>query len=127
MQTPNWTGVIPAVLTHFHEDFSIDYDATIEHIEYQLQKGIHGMVVMGTCGENNTLEEDEKQEVLSRIYAHVDGRVPVIVGVSELSTQKAARFAKAAEPICDGFMVLPAMACSRTSLALPSHTGFPST
>ena len=109
MQTPDWHGVIPAVLTHFNEDFSINYEATLEHIEFQIEKGIHGLVTMGTCGENNTLEEDEKKEVLAKIYAHVNGRIPVIVGVSELSTQKAVRFAKAAEPICDGFMVLPPM------------------
>lgn len=110
MQTPNWHGVIPAVLTHFNEDFSINFEATLDHIEYQIENGIHGLVAMGTCGENNTLEEEEKKEVLSRIYSHVNGRIPIIVGVSELSTQKAVRFAKAAEPITDGFMVLPPMA-----------------
>jgi len=109
MKTPNWHGVIPAVLTHFNEDFSINYEATLDHIEFQIENGIHGLGTLGTCGENNTLEEDEKKEVLAKIYAHVNGRIPVIVGVSELSTQKAVRFAKAAESITDGFMVLPPM------------------
>ncbi|NQY11030.1 MAG: dihydrodipicolinate synthase family protein [Flavobacteriales bacterium] len=110
MQTPDWHGVIPAVNTHFNEDFSIDYEATLNHIDLQIKHGIHGMIALGTCGENNTLEEDEKIEILSRIYKMVAGRVPVIVGVSELSTQKAVRFAKAAAPISDGFMLLPPMA-----------------
>lgn len=106
----NWRGVFPAAVTHFRDDESLDLDATMQHVEAMLQAGIHGLIMLGTVGENCSLEYGEKLDVLKRTVQHVDGRVPVLTGVAECSTQLACRFAADAERLgCDGLMLLPAM------------------
>ena len=105
-----WQGVFPATVTHFHPDQSLDLPATLRHIDHMLQAGIHGLVMLGSVGENCTLEYDEKLEVLRQTVAHVAGRVPVLSGVAECSTRLACRFAADAARLgVDGLMVLPVM------------------
>ncbi|MCQ8242460.1 dihydrodipicolinate synthase family protein [Rhizosaccharibacter radicis] len=105
-----WTGVFPAATTQFREDLSVDHEATQGVLDALVRDGVHGLVVMGTCGENNSLEPDEKLDVLRSAVQVVDGRVPIVVGVSELDTPRACRFAaRAAELGADALMVLPAM------------------
>ena len=111
MRAPAWKGVFPAALTHFHEDLSIDMAATTGHIEAMIDAGIHGLVLLGTCGENNSLEPEEKVAVLEAGVRTARGRIPVITGVSELTTARAVKFAKKAQDAgVNGLMVLPAMA-----------------
>ena len=105
-----WKGVYPALTTQFHEDETIDFAATAKHLESLIQAGIHGVVLLGTVGENTTLEAEEKLEVLRQMKQAVGGRIPVLSGVAEYTTALACRFARAAEKIgLDGLMVLPAM------------------
>ncbi len=105
-----WTGVFPAATTQFKDDYSVDHDATRGVLDALVRDGVHGLVVMGTCGENNSLEPDEKIALLREAVDVVARRVPVIVGVSEFDTARACRFAaKAAELGADALMVLPAM------------------
>jgi len=67
--------------------------------------------MLGTCGENNSLEPEEKIAILEATVKHVKKRLPVITGVSELTTTRAVKFAQKAEATgVDGLMVLPAMA-----------------
>ena len=106
----NWSGVFPAVTTQFKPDFSIDVDETQKVIDNLIKDGVTGIIAMGTCGENNSLEPEEKRTLLKAAVEVVDGRVPVITGVSELTTIRAINYAKDAEKVgADGLMVLPAM------------------
>ncbi len=110
MTRPQWQGVFPAAVTHFHDDDSLDLPATLRHLEVMLDAGVHGMVVLGSVGENYTLTMDEKFAVLKASVDHLAQRVPVITGVAENSTALACRFAQEAERLgADGLMVLPAM------------------
>ena len=105
-----WHGVFPAMPTQLHADFSIDFDATMRHVEQMLEAGVHGLVMMGTIGENNSLLPEEKRELLRATVEHVAGRVPVLTGISEFTTASAQRYAAdAAEIGADGVMLLPAM------------------
>lgn len=107
----NWEGVFPAVTTQFHEDLSLDLSALALHLEKLLDSGISGVVMLGSLGENNTLHADEKLAVLKTAREVCGGKVPVVTGVSELSTDAAIQFAQKAEYLgIDGLMVLPAMA-----------------
>ncbi len=105
-----WRDVFPAVTTQFKPDLSLDLDATAAHIEALLQSGVAGLVMLGSLGENNTLTREEKLEVV-RLAANTSaGRVPVVSGVSELTTRFACEYVKVAQTAgADGFMVLPAM------------------
>lgn len=108
--TTGWRGVIPAVTTQFNEDLSIDFENTRRVQDALVNDGVHGLIVMGTCGENNSLDPDEKRQILKGAVEVVNGRVPVITGVSEFDTRRAVAYARDAEKAgADGLMLLPAM------------------
>jgi 4-hydroxy-tetrahydrodipicolinate synthase len=118
----SWEGVIPAATTQFAADFSIDFDSTATVQDGLIRDGVHGLIVMGTVGENNSLDADEKRAMLAATVKTVAGRVPVIAGVAELDTRRAAAFARDAEAIgADGLMVLPAMVYVPTQAELAAH------
>ena len=105
-----WKGVFPAITTQFRQDQSLDLAATAKHLETMIRAGIHGVVLLGTVGENTALEYDEKLTILREMKNVVAGRIPVLTGVAEYTTALACRFARDAEKIgLDGLMVLPAM------------------
>jgi len=106
----NWKGIFPAVTTQFKADQSLDVAATTHHLGRLLEAGVDGLIMLGTVGENCSLEYAEKLEVLRATLSSVNGRVPVLSGVAECSTALACRFAADAERLgVDGLMVLPAM------------------
>ena len=106
----DWKGVYPAVTTQFKTDQSLDIDATLRHIESMAAAGIHGLVMLGTVGENCSLEYSEKLAVLRATADAFGGKLPVVTGVAEYTTPLACRFARdAQEAGVDGLMVLPAM------------------
>jgi 4-hydroxy-tetrahydrodipicolinate synthase len=117
-----WTGVFPAATTQFKPDLSVDYDASQRVLDNLVRDGVHGLVVLGTCGENNSLEPDEKRALLKAAVEVVAGRVPIIVGCSELTTPRAAAFARDAEAIgANALMALPAMVYVPTEAELEAH------
>jgi dihydrodipicolinate synthase/N-acetylneuraminate lyase len=87
-----------------------------------LRDGVHGLVVLGTVGENNSLAPHEKREVLRAAVESCAGRIPVLTGVSELTTGNAVAYARDAEQIgADGLMLLPAMVYVPTPAELEYH------
>lgn len=105
-----WSGVFPAAITHFREDQSLDLPATLKHVDAMIDAGIDGLIMLGTVGENCSLEYGEKLEVLKATLAHVQRRVPVLSGVAETTTRLACRYAADAAKLgVNGLMVLPAM------------------
>lgn len=108
--TTGWKGVFPAVTTQFNEDLSVDISATQRVQDALVNDGVNGLIVMGTCGENNSLDPDEKRTILKAAVEVVNGRVPVVTGVSEFDTRRAVAYARDAEKLgADGLMLLPAM------------------
>ncbi len=106
----NWHGVFPALTTQFRPDQSLDLEATARHLEALIAAGIHGVVLLGTVGENTTLEYDEKLQFIREMRSVVNGRIPVLSGVAEYTTALASRYARNVEKIgIDGLMVLPGM------------------
>jgi len=106
----NWTGVFPAVTTQLKADQSLDLAATAQHVKTLVEVGVHGLVMLGTVGENTALEPGEKRDVLKAALDTAGGRVPVLSGVAECSTVMACRFAEDAGKLgLNGLMALPAM------------------
>jgi len=105
-----WHGVYPALTTQFRADESIDIEATAKHLEFMIRSGIHGVILLGSVGENTALDYEEKLTVLRELKQVVAGRIPVLTGVAEFTTRTACRFVRDAERMgLDGLMVLPAM------------------
>jgi 4-hydroxy-tetrahydrodipicolinate synthase len=108
--TVNWHGVFPAITTQFRDDQSLDIDATARHMESLIDAGIHGVVLLGSVGENTTLEPEEKRTVVREMLSVVKGRIPVLSGVAEYTTALGCRYAQDVEKLgIDGLMVLPGM------------------
>lgn len=106
----SWHGVYPALTTQFREDESIDIAATAAHLEKMLAAGIHGVILLGSVGENTALTYEEKLTVLRELHPVVKGKIPVLSGVAENTTRQACRYVADCEKIgIDGLMVLPAM------------------
>lgn len=108
--TTQWTGVYSALTTKFTKQGSLDFKLLEKHYRFQIDAGVHGLVVLGSLGENATLSPDEKQEVIRLAVSVSSGRVPVLSSVAETTTAGACRFVeKATANGADGFMVLPGM------------------
>jgi 4-hydroxy-tetrahydrodipicolinate synthase len=106
----HWNGVFPAATTQFRPDQSLDIASTLKHVDAMIDAGIHGLIMLGTVGENCSLEYGEKMNLLRATVDHVAGRIPVLSGVAEYTTKLACQYAADAQAAgADGLMVLPAM------------------
>jgi 4-hydroxy-tetrahydrodipicolinate synthase len=105
-----WNGIYPAATTQFHPNGELDMPATLGCLDRLLEARVDGLIMLGTVGENCSLEYREKLDVLRATVEHVARRVPVLTGVAEYTTSLACRFAADAQRAgVDGLMVLPAM------------------
>ena len=105
-----WTGVFPAVTTQFRQDQSLDLAATARHLEAVVASGVSGLVVCGSLGENQSMDPDEKRQVVANAVKVAAGRVPVVAGVAETSTVAAVRYVRDCAKLgASGFMVMPPM------------------
>jgi len=108
--TVEWQGVFPAATTQFTQTEGLDLEATSVHLDMLIGAGVHGLVMLGTVGENCSLTAEEKRSVVKAALEVADGRVPVVAGVAETTTALACRYAEDMEALgADGLMVLPAM------------------
>src|SRR5436189_3602131 len=108
--SPLYHGIYPAATTQFNADQSLNLKATLDHVDKMIAAGMNGIIMLGSVGENTTLEYGEKLDVLKATVEHVRRRIPVVTGAAETTTRLACRFAADAKKIgIDGLMVLPAM------------------
>lgn len=69
-----------ALITPFKNDESVDYDALLRLVDYQLQNGTDYLVVLGTTAETPTLTEYEKKKIVELVVSRVNGQIPIIIG-----------------------------------------------
>ncbi|MHB8522424.1 MAG: dihydrodipicolinate synthase family protein [Limisphaerales bacterium] len=107
---PHWQGVFPAVTTQLKKDQTLDLDATARHVEALIGSGVTGLIMLGSLGENQSLDPVEKRRVVEMTVSAARRRVPVLSGVAENSTAAACRYVRDCEALgADGFMLMPAM------------------
>ncbi len=80
--TTQAAGVFVIAVTPFHPDGRIDMESCDRMVDFYLEAGATGLTVLGMMGEAPKLTVEESRDVVARILARVDGRVPVVVGVS---------------------------------------------
>jgi 4-hydroxy-tetrahydrodipicolinate synthase len=101
-------GIIPAVTTPFDASGAIDFDGLAGNVAALLDAGVHGIVATGTMGEAGSLSTAERRSVVEAVARAVDGRVPVIAGVSAGTPAVAISLAAdAAEAGAVALMMLP--------------------
>jgi len=86
MKNTIFKGMASAIVTPMTET-AIDYEALGRFVEFQIENGINAIVVMGTTGENATIEHDEQTEVIKFVVDKVAKRVPVIAGTGTNNTE----------------------------------------
>ncbi|AGL83240.1 dihydrodipicolinate synthase DapA [Pseudomonas protegens CHA0] len=117
-----WSGVFPAVTTQFNADFSLNLQATHKVMRSLVDDGVSGLVVCGTVGENTSLTTAEKLAVIEVAKDAAGGRVPVIAGVAEFTTEFARNTVReAARAGADGVMVMPALVYSAKPHETAAH------
>ena len=86
MKFENITGSIVAMITPYHGDGSVNFDALTQLLERQIAAGTDAILTLGTTGEYPTMSHEEDASVVAHTIKVVDGRVPVIVGSGSNST-----------------------------------------
>ena len=108
MTPDQWHGVFPAITTPFTPEGDVDHTFLAGHARRMLASGCRGLVPLGSLGEGATLTAAEKLAVLRTCVQAVGDRMPVVAGISALSTDEAVTLARAAADAgCAGLMVLP--------------------
>jgi 4-hydroxy-tetrahydrodipicolinate synthase len=101
-------GVFPIVPTIFDDRGELDHDGQRATIDFLLDAGVHGMVVLANASEGYTIGDAERTAVITSVVRQVGGRVPVVVTCNHPSTVGAVRFAREAEDLGAGaVMFLP--------------------
>ena len=85
MKNTIFEGMATAIVTPMTRD-GIDYDALGRFIDFQIESGINAIVVMGTTGENATIEYADQKEIIRYTVERVNKRVPVIAGTGTNNT-----------------------------------------
>ncbi|MDR0535393.1 MAG: 4-hydroxy-tetrahydrodipicolinate synthase [Puniceicoccales bacterium] len=105
--TPRFEGVLTALATPFHENGSVAYGDLRKLVEYQISKGIDGLVSVGTTGESPTLDTGEHLEVIAKTVEFAAGRVPVLAGTGSNSTDEAVALTRHADGAgADAFLIV---------------------
>ena len=100
-------GIIPAMLSVFNKDGSVDVKGQKAYAEWLIKKGVHGLSPVGSTGEGAAMNDPERLQIIKATVEQAAGRVPVYAGIIHYSTKLAIDLAKGAmDAGCDGLMVL---------------------
>lgn len=91
-----FAGIYTPIVTPIHPDESIDLVSLGRLVEWQIERGVHGIWAMGTSGEFASFDGGERARALQAVVAAADDRVPVIANVSDASTRRAIAHAREA-------------------------------
>ena len=100
-------GIIPPVITPLQSQNKVDTEGLIRLLEHILSGGVNGLFILGTSGEGPSLSYDLRYEVIKRVCSHVDGRVPVLAGITDTSFTESLELAKYAA-VCGSDAVVAA-------------------
>ncbi|MEQ1602560.1 MAG: 4-hydroxy-tetrahydrodipicolinate synthase [Methylophilaceae bacterium] len=90
-------GSLVAIATPMHGDGSLDISALRALIDFHIEQGSDGIVIVGTTGESPTVDFEEHCLLIRTAVEHTAGRVPVIAGTGANSTREAISLTNAAK------------------------------
>jgi 2-keto-3-deoxy-L-arabinonate dehydratase len=90
-------GVFPILATCFYPNEEIDFDSQQKLIEFCLESGAHGLVILANASEGHLLSDQEKRDLIVFCISQINGRIPVIVTVNHPSSKVASELAKFSE------------------------------
>ena len=92
-------GVFTALITPFSDKGEVDEEGLRANIRYQIDKGINGLVVLGTTGEAPTLSDQEKVRCVQIAKEECADRIHLMVGTGSNSTEQTIRQSRLAEEL----------------------------
>jgi 4-hydroxy-tetrahydrodipicolinate synthase len=109
MSTAHLRGSYTVMVTPFTEGGgAVDMAALRRFLDWQVECGVPGVIILGTTGEFLTVSDEERSALVRETASHVDGRMKVLVGAMNAHTPIAVRYAEEAEALgADGLMILP--------------------
>jgi 4-hydroxy-tetrahydrodipicolinate synthase len=121
MFTPH--GVIPALVTPLDADGELMEQALRDVLDFTIDNGVHGIFVLGSSGEIYGLTDAQKRRVVEISAEHINGRVDLYAGASEITTRDAIKTARMIQSIggVDAISVLTPYFMSPTQSELVEH------
>lgn len=111
-------GIYVPLVTPFKADKSLDVETLKTLVQSFIDKGVSGLVACGTTGEYYTFSEEERKTVLTTVAEIAKGKVTLIAGINDLSTEGACRRAQEAKALgYEAFMLSP------PAYSLPDQAG----
>jgi 4-hydroxy-tetrahydrodipicolinate synthase len=83
-----YQGVYPVVLTPLTTDGAIDVPALQKTVDFLIEKGVHGLLILGSNGESPFLTDAERRQVITATAEACGGRVPIVVGTTYMGTDQ---------------------------------------
>ena len=90
-------GIIPPLVTPLAAQDELDIDGIDRVVEHVVQGGVHGLFILGSCGEGPSLSYRLRREMIARVCERVNGRIPVLVGITDSSFTESIAIAEFAE------------------------------
>lgn len=90
-------GIYTPVVTPFHDDHSVNWDALADVIDSLITAGVHGLISGGSTGENYAQTVEERLEVARFTKDRAKGRLPLIVGTGAMMTPDSVALAAGAK------------------------------
>ncbi|MEN6336424.1 MAG: dihydrodipicolinate synthase family protein [Phycisphaerales bacterium] len=101
-------GIIPPMITPLLDRDTLDVAGLERLIEHILAGGVHGLFILGTTGEAASLSHQLRHELIGRVCSQVNGRAPVLVGITDTSFVESVNVArKSAEAGADALVLAP--------------------
>jgi len=117
-----FSGSIVAIVTPMTDDGQLDLTALRQLVDWHVEQGTSGIVVMGTTGESGTVTEEEYFLAIDTVVKHTAGRIQVIAGSGAMSTDKTiALTQKVKEKGVDGALVVTPYYCKPSQKGLYEH------
>ena len=104
----NINGVIPAMITSFNNDESINKEGIRKTINHLISEKVDGLYITGSTGETFLMSQEEKKQAIDIIVEEVNGRVPVIAHIGSIGTKITTELGMHAEKVgVDALSALP--------------------
>jgi len=117
-----FTGLYTAIVTPFTSDGSIDKIAYKNHLKYQIDHGVDGLVVCGTTGESPTFSNEEFEYLVAEAVSAAAGKCKVIAGSGSNSTHKSVTRSHIAKKTgVDGLLIVSPYYNKPTQRGLKNH------
>lgn len=95
----DFRGVVPPVITPMNPDGSLDLESLDRLVDHLIDGGMHGLFILGSCGQVAYLTDAERDAVVTRVVERVAGRVPVQVGTPDFTARRICESARRAQEL----------------------------